>query len=91
MEETNEFATELPPFNPAWVFLGPDGELWVGRSRHAGQPIIYDRFDSAGKRVGQVSVAANRSVVGIGRRFVYVAATDEDGLQQLERFSRPAP
>jgi hypothetical protein len=91
MEETNEFAAELPPFNPAWVFLGPDGELWVGRGRHAGQPIVYDRFDPAGTRVGQVSVAANRSVVGIGRRFVYVAATDEDGLQTLERFPRPAP
>ena len=89
VEETNEFAPELPPFNPAWVFLAPDGELWVGRSRHANGPVIYDRFDTTSKRVGQVRLDGNRLVAGIGRRFVYVAATDDDGLQRLERFPRP--
>ena len=88
--ETNEFAPELPPFNPAWVFLAPDGELWVGRSRHAGGPVLYDRFDTTGKRLGQVRLDGNRLVTGVGRRFVYVAATGEEGLQRLERFSRPA-
>jgi hypothetical protein len=89
MAEANAFAELLPPFHPRHVALAPDGELWVARGRHAGAPLVYDRFDSSGNRVGQVRLAAHREVVALGRRYAYVAATDADGLQALERFVRP--
>lgn len=87
MVETNEFAATLPPFERA--LLAPDGELWVQRGRHAGAPTVWDRFDTGGRRIGQVRTAANQLVVAIGRRHLYVSATDADGLQNLERHLRP--
>ncbi len=83
----NEFAATLPMFDAA--VLAPDGELWVQRGRHAGAAVRYDRFNPAGVRIGQVTVTAERRVVGIGQRFVYLAATDQDGLETLERHLRP--
>jgi hypothetical protein len=89
MVETNEFANRLPPFDAGRVFLAADGELWVQRGRHDRSPAIYDRFSDSGVRIGQAQLASNQALVGIGRRHVYVAATDEDGLQTLERYPRP--
>lgn len=89
MVETNEFAEVLPPFDPARVFLAPDGEVWAQRGRHAGEPAVYDRFDASGRRVGQVRVDGHRTVAGVGRRHLYVIAADADGLQTLERYRRP--
>lgn len=87
MVATNEFAETLPPFER--VQLAPDGELWVQRGRHAGDPAVYDRFDVNGQRLGQVRLPAGRTVVGLGRQAVYVAAADADGLETLERYRRP--
>jgi hypothetical protein len=87
MVATNEFAAVLPPFERS--VLAPDGELWVQRGRHVDSPAVWDRFDAGGRRIGQVQTAANRLVVAIGRRHLYVAATDADGLQTLERYLRP--
>jgi len=87
MAASNEFAATLPMFDGAVLAL--DGELWVQRGRHAGAAARYDRFNAAGVRIGQVTLTAGRRVVGIGRRFVYLAATDRDGLETLERYARP--
>lgn len=87
MVETNEFAATLPPFDRAVV--GPDGELWVQRGRHVGAPSTWDRFDLAGRRIGQVTLPDGRAVVALGARHAYIAATDADGLQTLERYPRP--
>jgi len=87
MVETNEFAVTLPPFDRA--VLGPDGELWVQRGRHVGAPSIWDRFDATGQRIGQFTLPDGRAVVALGLRHAYVAATDADGLQSLERYLRP--
>jgi len=87
MVATNEFAAVLPPFER--TVLAVDGELWVQRGRHVDAPAVWDRFDPAGRRIGQVRTAAHQQVVAIGRRHLYVAATDADGLQTLERHARP--
>lgn len=89
MVETNEFAEFLPPFHPGGVALAPDGELWVETGRHAGAPAVYDRFNSTGVRIGQVRLGPGRTLLIVGRRHLYVAATDADGLQTLERYLRP--
>ncbi len=89
MVESNEFAETLPPFIPAGVVLAPDGELWVERGRHAGEPAIYDRFDLDGVRTGQVMLDRGRTLLALGRTHLYVAVSDADGLQQLERYRRP--
>lgn len=87
MVETNEFAAALPPFER--VLVAPDGEVWVQRGRHAGDPAIWDRFTPDGSRIGQVRVDRGRQVVAVGRRHLYVAAADEDGIETLERYARP--
>jgi len=87
---TNEFGDRLPPFDPALVWLAPDGELWVGRWMPAGEAQVYDVFDRAGRRRFQVQLGPARQVAGLGDRRLYVTQTDEDGLQVLELYARPA-
>jgi hypothetical protein len=48
----------------------------------------YDRFDAAGRLVGQVTLRPRSRVVGFGAGTVYVVRTDEDDLQYLERYRR---
>ncbi len=47
----------------------------------------YDLFDAAAKRVARLTLSRNRRVLAVGPRGTWVAATDEDGLQQLEFYA----
>lgn len=54
----------------------------------AGGPLrgaLYDVVDAAGNRVRQVRLAAGETLVGFGRRAVYTATADDDGLLTLAR------
>ena len=77
-----------PPFPPSAVSATPEGRLWVLRHVSPGAPPEYDVFDGNGDRVGTVTLAENSRVVGFGNGVVYVARTDDDDLQWLERYSR---
>jgi hypothetical protein len=68
----------------------PDGSLWVRRSQPQGAPALYDVFDAQGRLVRQVALGKDMRIVGFGATSVYVARTDEDDLQYLLRFRRPA-
>ncbi len=86
-----EFAETKPPF---WgtnsVLVAPEGEVWVLRTQPAGEKIpVYDVFDRNGALVKKVSLNPRSRVVGFGRGTVYVAASDEDDLQYLERYQKP--
>ena len=85
-----EFAETKPPFaGAASVLVSPDGEIWVDRSRPAGDNTpVYDVFDSAGRLVRKVSLPKDHAVTGFGKGSVYVIRTDEDGLQYLVRYAR---
>lgn len=85
-----EFAETRPPFTGGnGVLVSPDGEIWVNRSRAAGDNIpVYDVFDSTGRLVRKVSLPKDHAVTGFGTRSTYVIRTDEDGLQYLVRYAR---
>jgi hypothetical protein len=71
------------------VRVTPEGQVWVGRTRKAGDPIpVYDVFDGTGRRTGQVTLRPKSRVVGFGQRTVYVVRSDQDDLQYLERYRR---
>jgi hypothetical protein len=46
-------------------------------------------FDRTGALVKQVVLNPNSRVVGFGKGTVYVARTDEDDLQYLQRYKQP--
>jgi hypothetical protein len=87
--------THLPPFlkpastgGPPIVFIDFSGNAVIARAPSADLPLArYDLVDRGGKRVGVMSLSGSRSIVGFGRGHVFVAATDADGLQTIERYS----
>lgn len=86
------FAETKPAFTGGNAVLAtPEGEVWVLRTRPAGDKVpVYDVFNSAGRLVRKVSLAARSRVVGFGATSVYVARMDEDDLEYLQRYPRPA-
>jgi hypothetical protein len=89
-----EFEATMPPFvggpGGAAVLATPDGEVWVARTRPASDKIpSYDVFDRTGALVKKVSLNPNSRVVGFGKGTVYVARTDDDDLQYLQRYKKP--
>jgi len=86
-----EFEETMPPFvGRGSVLATPDGEVWVLRTRPASDKIpTYDVFDRSGALVKKVSLNPDSRVVGFGKGTVYVARTDEDDLQYLQRYKRP--
>jgi hypothetical protein len=69
------------------VLAAPNGELWVRRAqpaRAAGN--TYDIFDDRGRLVRQVTLDGERIVLGFGPGAVFVARSDEDDLQWIERY-----
>ncbi len=86
------FAETKPPFTGNAVQVTPEGEVWVLRTRRAGDKIpVYDVFDASGRLARKVSLSAGSRVVGFGASSVYVVRTDEDDLEYLQRFARPVP
>jgi hypothetical protein len=88
--ETNRYATTKPPITDRPPLLAPNGELWVERSMPLGAPGNYDLFDRAGKMVRHVVLPAGRRLLVLGRSGVYLTATDEDGVERIERYPYPS-
>ncbi len=85
-----EFEETMPAFSSNGVLGTPDGEVWVLRSRPASDKIpTYDVFDRSGALVKKVALEPNSRVVGFGKGTVYVAWSDEDDLQHLQRYRKP--
>lgn len=84
---------EWPEFKPPFVANGamatPGGQLWVERSRQADADRLYDVFGPDGNLLQQVRLSTDRRLVGFGAGTVYVARSDEDELQYLERYATP--
>jgi hypothetical protein len=84
-----EYPEFKPPFPGRAVFSTPEGMLWVLRSRPANDPIpTFDVFDQRGALAGKVSLPKDRRLVGFGNGTVYLARTDSDDLQWLEKYRR---
>jgi hypothetical protein len=88
MAERNTFAEVQPPFTETLPLVDPDGAVWVERSTKLGDPALWDVFDGTGKRLASVRLPPNRRLAAFGARWIYLIATDSDGLQHLERYDR---
>lgn len=90
MQEEPKWPETKPPFTGREaVQVTPEGQVWVARTRKAGDPTpVYDVFDASGNLTGQVTLRPRSRVVGFGRGTVYVVRSEEDDLQYLERYRR---
>ena len=80
----------MPAFDRNGVLATPEGEVWVLRNRPASDKVpTYDVFDKTGALVRKITLEQNSRVVGFGKGTVYVAKSDEDDLQYLQRYKRP--
>ena len=78
----------LPPFLSQYAAMfATDGRLWVRRTTPAGDPPLFDVFDSNGVRVQQVTLPVGRRLLGFGNGTVYAVVRDELDLEHLERYS----
>jgi hypothetical protein len=84
-----DFPEAKPPFVANGARTAPDGTLWVERSQPAGAAPLYDVFDAQGRLVRQVALPKDARLVGFGATSLYLARTDADDLQVLERYKRP--
>ena len=83
-----EYPEFKPPFPSRSAWVAPDGNMWLLRSRLGGDPVpTLDVFDGRGTLVGKVTIPKDRRIVGFGANSVYMAKTDSDDLQWLERYS----
>jgi hypothetical protein len=90
MADHDAFAETLPPFAARVPRLAPEGVLWVERAQHAGQPARFDLFDRNGQRIGRAILPAGRRLLGLGRGTLYLIATDDTGVERIERYRREA-
>lgn len=81
-----EFPAFKPPFVSGSTFSRPNGELWVLRSRVAGEAPVYDVFNDVGSIAKRVALQAGTRLVGFGNGTVYLVRTDDDDLQYLQRY-----
>lgn len=82
----NAFAPVMGAFTQTAPLVAPDGTLWVEQSGHVGASATWDVFDAAGRNVQRVTLPARRRLVACGRANAYLVATDDDGLERLERY-----
>lgn len=82
----------FPPTKTAFkqgVVIDPDDNVWVRRETIAGATVQpWDVFDATGAHRGVVSLPANKRIVTISKKFVYVARRDVDDLHWLEAYAR---
>jgi hypothetical protein len=84
----NEFAATKPATMDVAPLMSPEGTLWVERWVRIGEAPMWDVFDSAGAIVARVRLPKGKRLVALGAGTAYVIATDDDGLQRLERYRR---
>jgi hypothetical protein len=82
----NPFAAVKPPITERAPIIAPDGTLWVERSGVLGAPSTYDLFDGAGRVTRKVTLPVGRRLLLVGRAGIYLVATDEDGVERVERY-----
>jgi hypothetical protein len=72
------------------LFAAPDGRLAVKRTQTASFEMTrYDLVDRQGKVSVQLRMPETERIVGFGKRSVYVAARDDDGIEHLRKHPWP--
>jgi hypothetical protein len=80
----------FPPFKPpivvSRVLVSPAGEVWIPRAGPwDAEWSIIDVVDRDGRPLRHIRLPARQRLVGFGRNTLYIAVTDDDDLQWLER------
>lgn len=88
MADHDAFAETLPPFAARAPRISPEGVMWVERAQHAGESARFDLFDQSGNRIGRAVLPPGRRLLGLGRGTLYLIATDESGVERVERYRR---
>ncbi|MGQ0766392.1 MAG: hypothetical protein ACT4OZ_12085 [Gemmatimonadota bacterium] len=83
------FPSHKPPFDNGSMVVDRSGRLWVQRNLPARRSPRYDVFSREGALVAIVTFPAGRRLVGFGSQGLYATATDDDGLQRIERYAVP--
>ena len=82
------FAATKPPFAPENVVVSPAGQVWVQRTMPAEvTDVVYDVFDSSGKRIDRVKLPEDSRVVGFGSSSVLVRVKVPAGRCELRKYA----
>jgi hypothetical protein len=81
-----EWPEHKPAFHPTGMWTTPSGTLWVQRHVADGTPETFDLFDAQARLTDRVVLPEGRSLLGFGAGVVYLARTDADDLQWIERY-----
>jgi hypothetical protein len=87
--DANEFPEVMGPFTSAQPLIDRLGRIWVQRARHMHERESWDVFDREGRRKLEVQLPTDRRLVAMGPSGAWVVATDEDGVQHVERYAVP--
>jgi hypothetical protein len=88
--EPTDWPDVKPPFTGNAAFAAPNGQVWVLRTRAAKDKIpTFDVFDASGRVVSRVALPQDTRLLGFGNGTVYLARSDEDDLQYLQRYRLP--
>lgn len=58
------------------------------RSTRLAEAQLWDTFDATATLVSRVRLPLHRHLGGVGTKSLYLIATDDDGVQRLERYRR---
>jgi len=90
LPEPTDWPDVKPAFTGQSAIAAPNGQLWVLRTRPAKDKIpTYDVFDATGRVVGRIALPQDTRLLGFGNGTVYLARSDEDDLQYLQRYRLP--
>lgn len=90
-DSITDWPSTLPPYrSPVALLASPDGRLLIPRLPTADAlETRYDVVNRRGALDGQLVLPSNERVVGFGRSAVYIAVTDNDGIQRIRRHQWP--
>jgi len=87
--EPSGWPNYLPPLRSGGVKFAPDGLLWLERATRFGARPVVDVIDENGKAIRRIQLPSGTRLVGFGLRSVYLARSDQDNLEWLEKYQLP--
>jgi hypothetical protein len=94
-ETITDWPATVPPYqssnrNLTFLLASPDGRAVIPRLASADHPETrYDIVNRRGVLDGQLMMPSNERIASFGAKSVYVAVTDDDGIQRLRRHPWP--
>lgn len=87
--EPPRWPTHLPPFLPDGARFASGELLFAQRASDFAAAALVDVLDSRGQRVAVLSLPPRRTVVGVGKSYLYAEYKDEDEISFVERYALP--